>query len=92
MQIDFVKLKELKSLEEYAIALSVSINSLKTIENFHESALNSGLLADDMIMRSKLIIWDLRRSIGQTVAILNEVLELIPDDFDLEGALKALMK
>lgn len=75
----FVNTNEVKSLEQYAAALLTSMLSIKTLEAFHITAYNEGILDEDDAELSKTICWELRRLMGLYTQMINSVCEKVPD-------------
>jgi len=86
----FVDSKNLKTLEQYAIALVSGMISLKTLENYHIRANEIGILTEDLICRANTIVWDIRRDIKLYRDQLESVLELLPDTFNAETIIHTL--
>ena len=61
---ELVNAEDLKTLEEYGASLLCSIASLKTLEAFHISAFNKGLLDADEAETGKTIIWEIQRLVA----------------------------
>lgn len=90
MDLTYVDVKSLKNLEDYAIILVTGMLSLKTLMNFHVRAIEMGLLPEDLNCRANTIIWELKRNIKLYQDQLESVLELIPDDFNVETIIEKL--
>lgn len=87
-----VDVKSLKSLEDLAVHLSTGIYSLMTMHNYQVRAIEIGIMKEDMNERGNTIAWDLRRLIKHYKEQLEETLQLLPDDFNPNAAIKNLMK
>lgn len=87
-----VDVKSLKTLEDLAVHLSTGLYSLMTMHNFQVRAIEIGIMKEDMNERGNVISWDLRRLIKHYKEQLEEVLELLPDDFNPNEAIKNLQK
>lgn len=90
MELSYVDADKIKSLEDYVVALSLGLLSLQTLKGFHASAIEKGILADDMIIRAKIITFDLLRAIDQYKALLEAILEVVPDAFNADTILERL--
>jgi len=88
----YVDAKNLKNLEQYAIALSCGIFSLKTLESFEIRVIDIGILTEDLECRSNTLLWDIRRLIKIYSDQLEGTLELVPDDFNTDTILEILKK
>ena len=88
----YVNADKMKSLEEYAISLVMGLVSLKTLEGFHIKAIDLGVLKEDQECRLNTIIWDIKRLIKLYQDQLASVLELIPDDFNIDSIMDSLRK
>lgn len=62
--LTYVSPADLQTLEQYAIALVMSMATLRTLEQFHIRAYKLGLYAGDEQEVSKTICWELRRLMG----------------------------
>lgn len=90
MDHTFVDEKSLKSLEDYAVFLTSGIITLMTLQNIQVHAIKIGIMKEDMNERANTIIWDVRRQIKLYETQLNEVLELLPEDFTAESVIERL--
>ena len=88
----YVNASKLKSLEDYAVALTSVIITLKTLESFQVRAMELGILPEDMECRTNTILWDLRRMIKLYQDQLEACLELLPEDFTPESIVKSLIE
>lgn len=88
MQLNVLDSEKMETLEDYAVFLGCGIISTNSIEKFHATAIEKGILTDDMIMRAKVLIWDCHRQRKQIYEQLQEVLALLPDNFNLKDAFK----
>ncbi len=82
MDHTFVDEKSLKSLDDYAVMLTANLITLLTLQNIQVRALEIGILSPALNERANTLIWDIRRLLNLYQTQLNEVLELLPDDFD----------
>jgi len=91
-EIKFVNAEDLNNLEEYAASLLSSIISLKTLEAFHISAFNKGLLDEDEAETGKTIVWEIHRLINLYKIQIENVLDRteINQEQIIEG-LKSMM-
>ncbi len=90
MDHTFVDVKNLKTLEHYAILLTSGLITLTTLQNIQVRAIEAGLLPEDLQERANTIIWDSRRQMKQYQMQLEEVVALLPDDFNAMTALESL--
>lgn len=90
MEYRYVDASKMKSLEDYAIALVMGILSLKTLESFHVRAVDLGVLKEDHECRLNTIVWDLKRIMKLYNDQLASILELVPDDFNVESIMESL--
>lgn len=74
-EVKFVNAEDLSNLEEYGAALISSIISLKTLEAFHISAFNKGLLDDDEAETGKTICWEIHRLLALYKTQIENVLD-----------------
>lgn len=82
----------LSTLEEYAAALLSSMISLKTLEQFHISAYQKGLLDKDEEETSKTICWEIRRLLALYKQQVDQVIERAPiDEAAVINSLRAQM-
>lgn len=84
--------KGLKTLEDYAIILTTNLITLLTLQNLQVRALEIGIMKEDMNERANTMIWDIRRLLKLYQTQLNEVLTLLPDDFNGEKIIKNLQE
>ncbi len=91
-EIKFVNAENLSCLEEYGAALLSSMISIKTLESFHVSAFNKGLLDEDEAETSKTICWELQRLMMLYKTQIQNVLDRtdLKED-DIIKSLKAMM-
>ena len=87
-----VDVKRLNTLEDLAVHLSTAIYSLMTLHNFQVKSVEIGLMKEDMNERANTIVWDLHRAMKQYRDQLEATLELLPDDFNPNEAIKNLQK
>lgn len=92
MEVTFVDVTKMKSLEDYAISLVTGMVSLKTLENYHIRAYELGLFKEDHECRCNTIVWDLRRMIKLYQDQLESILELLPPEFQIEEAIEVFKK
>lgn len=92
MDHTFVDEQSLKSLEDYAVLLVTGMLSLKTLQNIQVKAVEIGILPEDLNERDNTIIWDLRRLMKLYQKQLQDVLELVPDDFNVDTIIEGLKK
>lgn len=90
MDHTYVDEKSLKSLEDLSVFLTSGMMSLMTLQNLQVRAIEIGIMKEDMNERSNTIIWDLRRLIKNYQIQLEEVLELLPPDFNAEATIDKL--
>ena len=90
MELIYVDADKIGTLEDYAVALSLGLLSLQTLKGYHASAIEKGILADDMTIRAKIITFDLMRAIEQYKALLEAILEVVPDTFNADIILERL--
>ncbi len=88
MELKPVSAQEMSTLEDYATALAIGILSLKTLDQYHTSAISKGILPDDLIERAKVLIYDLQRARALYTLQMSETLELIPDDYEPKKVLE----
>lgn len=88
MEMSYVDPGAIETLEHYAVALTLGLMSMQTLAQFHVSAVDKGILADDMIQRTKVILWDIMRTGEQYKDQLRAVLELLPEDFNAESVME----
>lgn len=84
--------KSLKTLDDYAVILTTNLITLLTLQNLQVRALEIGIMKEDMNERANTIIWDLRRLLKLYQIQLNEVLSILPDDFNGEKIIKNLQE
>lgn len=90
MEVTFVDVKTMKTLEDYAISLVSGMLSIKTLEAFHTKAIEIGILPEDLNCRGNTIVWDMRRMLKLYQNQLGSVLEILPDDFNIEKIIEIL--
>lgn len=90
MKYNYVSAKDLKSLEDYVCSLVSGLISLQTLATFPQKALDLGLLKEEMNETAKTILWDLSRLMKLYKIHAENVLELLPDDFDFSEAIEKL--
>ncbi len=74
-EIKFVNAEDLSSLEEYGAALLSSMISLRTLESFHISAFNKGILDEDEAETGKTICWEIHRLMALYKTQIENVLD-----------------
>lgn len=84
--------KGIKTLEDYAVILTTNLITLLTLQNLQVRALEIGILKEEMNERATSLIWDLRRLLSSYQKQLDEVLSLLPDDFNMEKIIKDLQE
>lgn len=92
MDLTYVDIKKMNSLEHYAMSLMTGMLSLKTLENFHIRAIDLGLMPEDMMCQANTMVWDIRRLLKIYQNQMECALELIGGDFDVNGILTHLRK
>lgn len=90
MDLTFVENNSIKSLEEYAVFLTMGMLTLMTLQNLQVTAIKSGTMPEDLMERSALIIHDLKRQMAMYQKQLESVLELIGGDFSAETIIHTL--
>lgn len=90
MDLTYVDEKNLKTLEDYAIALVTGILTLNTLQNMQVKAIEIGIMKEDMAERANTIIWDLRRLMKLFQNQTEAALELLPDDFNANTIIEGL--
>ncbi len=70
-----ISASDIKSLEDYAVALVTSIISLKSMEMYHIFTYKQGLMNEDEEETSKTILWESKR----LIALYTKQLEFITD-------------
>lgn len=83
MELTYADEKQIKSLEDYAVFLVTGMLSLKTLYNQQVRALEIGILPDDLAEKSNIVLYDIRRMINLYQQQTEEVLQLVPDDFNI---------
>jgi hypothetical protein len=84
--------KSLKSLEDYAVLLSVAMLSLNTLHNFQVRAIEIGIMKEDMVERANTIIWDLRRLIKLYQNQSEATLELVGESINVQETIDRFKK
>lgn len=74
-EIKFVNANSLSCLEEYGASLLTGLYSLKTLEAFHLSAFNKGLLDEDEAETGKTICWEIHRLMALYKTQIENVLD-----------------
>lgn len=92
MDLTYVDIKKMNSLEHYAAALITGMLSLKTLENFHIRATELGIMPEDMMCNANTIVWDIRRLLKIYQNQIERCLELIPDDFKVEAVFSSIKR
>jgi len=93
MDHTYVDAKNLKTLEQYAVALISAFMSLKTLESFEAKAVDLGILTEDLSCRANTIVWDLRRLMAIYLAQAETTLQLInPEEMDVQKIINDLQK
>lgn len=92
MKTSYVDASKIKTLEDYTVALTLSLMSIKTLKEYHSTAIEKGILSDDMAVRAKIITFDLLRASEQYTKLLEAILEVIPDTFNADTILEGLKK
>lgn len=92
MDHTYVDEKNLKSLEDLAVVLVTGILTLQTLHNLQVKAIDLGIMPDEMATRTNTILWDLRRLMKLYQEQTENVLELVPDDFNAEAIINGLKK
>lgn len=90
MDHTYVDEKSLKSLEDLAVLLTSALISLQTLHNTQVRAIEIGIMKEDMNERANTIAWDLRRLLNLYKQQLEEVLDLLPDDFNAAATIQKL--
>jgi hypothetical protein len=92
MDPKLVQAKDMKSHEEYFVALALGIVSLRTLQSFHTQAVKLGLLREDETCRANTISWDINRLVKLYQDQAEGILELLPEGFSIEATLDTLRK
>jgi hypothetical protein len=92
MDITYADAKNMKNLEQYAVALIVGMFSLKTLEDFQLRAIEIGIMPEDLNCRANTILWDMKRILKLYRDQLESVLELLPVDFKVDMIIENLKK
>lgn len=87
MDLTYVNPLDLKSLEDYLISLVMGGISLKTLREFHLTAMKLGVLTEDQNCRANTIIWDFNRLIKIYAEQMESISELLPEDFKADTIL-----
>lgn len=90
MDLTFVDNSSIKSLEEYAVFLTMGMLTLMTLQNLQVTALKSGIMPEDLMERAAIIIHDLKRLMAMYQNQLESSLELIGGDFSAETIIHSL--
>lgn len=92
MNLTLVDAKNMKTLEDYAIALVTGLLTLKTLESFQIRSVELGILKEDQACRTNTIVWDIRRMLKLYQDQTESILELLPDDFNANAIIEGLKK
>ena len=90
MDHTYVDEKSLKSLEDLAVHLTAGMYTLMTMNNFQVRSIEIGIMKEDMNERSNTMIWDIRRLIKHYQTQLENVLELLPPEFNANETIKKM--
>ena len=90
METKYVDAKKMKTLEDYLIALVTGLISLRTLESFHVQAVDMGILKEDQMCRANTIVWDMKRMQKLYSDQAATILELLPDEFDVDTAIETI--
>jgi hypothetical protein len=75
IDVKFVNAEDLSTLEEYGASLLSGMISLKTLESFHITAFNKGLLDTDEAETMQTIRWEIQRLLALYTTQMKHVLE-----------------
>lgn len=92
MDHTYTEPNSLKTLEDLALLLTSAIMTLNTLHNMQVRAISIGIMKEDMNERGNTIAWDLRRLMKLYQTQLEEVLSLLPEDFNAETTIKKLQE
>src|SRR6185437_11963740 len=90
MDLTYVDEKNLKTLEDYAVTLVTGMLTIRTLLNQQIQSINAGILTEDLSCRTNTIAWDLKRMLKLYQDQTESVLEMIPDDFNVEKIIDGL--
>lgn len=90
MELKYVDSKNLKSLDDYLVALVMGIISLETLQSFHEKSINLGILKEDQECRANTLLWDFKRLRKLYFEQAESVLELLPEGLSIENVIAKL--
>lgn len=74
-EVNFVKVADMKTLEQYGASLITAMISLKTLESYQSAAIKIGILDEDELESCKTILWEIKRLILCYQSQMNHVLE-----------------
>lgn len=86
----YVSPDKIKTLEEYAFSLVTGIISLKTLLEFHATAIKIGILSEDQECRANTIAWDCGRLFKLYKEQMESVLELLPENLNFDSIIEKL--
>ena len=90
MSLTYTDENSINSLEDLAVVLVTGMITLTTLQNQQVRATELGILNEEMESRVKTIIWDLRRLMHLYRDQTEAVLELVPDDFNVDSIIASL--
>lgn len=73
--IKTVTATEIESLKDYAVSIMTAMASLRTLELYHVTAYQKGLLDTDEIETSHTIIWEIKRLLNLYKTQMQHVLD-----------------
>lgn len=92
MESSFYDEKNIKTLEDYAFALTLGLLSLKTLSNSQVRALEIGILSEEQMTKASTIVWELRRNMQLFQDQFDDVMEHIPEGINVNVMLEKLKK
>ena len=90
--IQFIDADKIKTLEQYAASLLSGMISLRSLEQYHISAMAKGLLEEDEEETCKTVCWELRRLMQLYLKQYDQINQRAPiDEDEVIKSLQAIM-
>ena len=83
---------EIKSLEDYAIALCLAMVAFRDFKRHHIAAHKLGILPEDLQERLNVLVWDLDRMLRLYDLQMKDTMELLPDNTDFKSKINQIIQ
>jgi hypothetical protein len=90
MEINYVDADKMKSAEEYLVSCVIGMISIKTVMSYHAKASSLGILSEDQMTSSNVILYELTRTLKRTIELVESILETLPESIDIDGIVEKL--